>query len=921
MRSSFTDILQEAVEHIEDLPVDRFIQAIDNIQQRSVTERPVGINACFGIDVNGKIFIARSSTDSEKYYSVKDIPSSTNESALKSAIQAIVSISKKITHFLQPGDTIKCVLLFQTQDYSTSQHDQSKSTIVLTTPALDTPHHRFKELAKSLHDSVVVARTKAPHSHDGQTLTSKIINTRWDFKLSETIAVDTFRVSAVSNVLKALKDYLSEQNKALPNYSNFNVLMTNLSTLPLDKRDAVKEERNIVSEFVFTKFKFPIKNILVKQILHRMRSKIDDGTDDVLSVVLTSPRADDVKIVDTETFDLITSFKSETILKCSAQVKSVSKSEPLYLQGGIVGQCKSDAFEVLGQRQLSIPSSARAFIRSCIGSNEFETAEIIARKLGLVEADFPQLKTDIVQKLTTGCNTIRNVIADFKTNKQAETIKTKTGEVIKLNTMNIDQTMTVAAEAYTKLRTMIQTIQSAHNNAGLVKVMLGSSIMKVLAQENQGDTMSTIVEDEGAGGAEAGDGGADTTTANIATTPFAMFMYGMFPHLKVKMPKRIAYTKKHSRKRVAKHISEALASIETDDGGVLQEAYDFNSLTQTRQRLAMLKRNLESMDKNIPIRSRDLRAYFDTYSNLTKFKRTEEFAIELDTGEIVKLYIGADQAFECKNAIQSMIARGLKFDDILKSITGVYDVVDAEVMRTADEVPPHNFQLIKDTTFKMTKTMNPLADVSGVKIPQNYDPLKSLLTESQNVPDAVKDVERLSALNRSVLRISSRPHERALLAMLLKIGVPPALLIESRFEIKARLSIYSDVFTTNQKACLHMESILKSDSKIDVLTEGTYGNGGIDLEYARVETLLGAKTPLRKIILAVMLCLGLQTQRILKHRTVISKQLKATEHACSKNQVLKNAFVGLYTELTLETLLKDEMDEFDLHMPDGINKI
>ncbi|MBN4836381.1 hypothetical protein, partial [Enterobacter hormaechei] len=100
--------LSESITHIEDLPVDRFIDVLRNLSTMTAQEKLDGAPLWVGVDDEGRLYTSREGkrSDADRKYSVDDWSLVSANNQFRAAHAALSQYADQIKQVLQSGDTV-----------------------------------------------------------------------------------------------------------------------------------------------------------------------------------------------------------------------------------------------------------------------------------------------------------------------------------------------------------------------------------------------------------------------------------------------------------------------------------------------------------------------------------------------------------------------------------------------------------------------------------------------------------------------------------------------------------------------------------------------------------------------------------------------------------------------------------------------
>src|SRR5574343_628072 len=109
--------ISEGITHIDDLPMDKFVELLGRLKSMSFTEKLDGSNLWLGLDDSGKMYTSREGkrTNAERVYSPDDWNLNSANNQFKAAHSALVKVEDKIKKVMKPGNQVELEVLFGAQ--------------------------------------------------------------------------------------------------------------------------------------------------------------------------------------------------------------------------------------------------------------------------------------------------------------------------------------------------------------------------------------------------------------------------------------------------------------------------------------------------------------------------------------------------------------------------------------------------------------------------------------------------------------------------------------------------------------------------------------------------------------------------------------------------------------------------------------
>jgi len=107
--------LNEGIEHIEALPNNEFIKAIETLSNFIVSEKLDGANLIFGFDSKGKFYTSREAKGGERKYTIGDYENRAANNGFKGAHQALQAIKPELKQVVDNGEAVEVEVLYGRQ--------------------------------------------------------------------------------------------------------------------------------------------------------------------------------------------------------------------------------------------------------------------------------------------------------------------------------------------------------------------------------------------------------------------------------------------------------------------------------------------------------------------------------------------------------------------------------------------------------------------------------------------------------------------------------------------------------------------------------------------------------------------------------------------------------------------------------------
>lgn len=699
-------VLLESIDHLEDLSPAEFVQTVETIKTRIVTEKLDGANLWFGLDANGFYTSREAKTPARgRFYDVDDYGSPTpNTNAFRAAHAALEKVEGTIREHLQEGDAVEIEVLFGRQPNTVVYGLGDKNFIVILRGIADTPDERVNKLSAALKGKQVDAESTIVSSGDGISLQSDDVVMKWSFTNVAPIPAKKINTDAVMDLLEQMKKFLAEKNSVVEGSSNQDVLELSLSSVKKDAREAVKTERGRLEALLMQQFKSPIKELLLSKFVRKIKpflqsKELHPAEKDigVEGVVIRDPVTDNqVKIVDKQVFTELNQFNSSVRNEISGLVISLDPNQSLKNRGGIYGEAKIRIAAFLGIPDLARSSGTSAVIKSLKATDLEDAAEKLGASFKM--SDLRSAKTKIAAILKSAKDDIAVKLDEFKKDPDKSTTLSS-GKQVSMSPEIIKKTLTSIASTNKEIDAVMDAVRSSSSPAELAVALYGKTLDSVfkggVTMKESYSLIKSISEDgEGAVSAAAvgGDGGGEmaaaTTAGAIAPVPFKLF--GSKPI--VRRMRNYSPEKKFSKMK--KTIQNLLKKINEDESKVdaLLNASDVDDSIHAKNDVDF-KKLRNSVGVSDTVSQVDVSNYLKKAHEINDEVDTVIFGMELDDGAIVKVYVNAAEADKFEDALSQMLGKEDDVEKVIDALATSFDIVDV-VWPEVEQAEPEETDII-----------------------------------------------------------------------------------------------------------------------------------------------------------------------------------------------------------------------------------
>lgn len=675
-------LLREGIDHIEDLPLFQFIRTVQSINDKVVTEKLDGAQLWFGLDEKG-LFTSREGKSSHRsrFYSVGDYPVIAAFNGFRGAHGAFEKIESIIRKYLKVGDVVETEVLFGRQPNTVTYGVNEKNFIVVLRGIGTTPDERVSNLANALNNKQVKVESTIVGSPDGNELQVDDVMMLWEFTKVVPMAAEKINTSGTEKLIQQLQDYADQPSKMFPELTNGDLAELNLTSVTKDKRALAKSERERVNEYIMTKFKLPIKELLLGNFVRKVKPMLQDPelhpSEDigVEGVVIRDPvTGGQTKIVDKDVFTAINTFNSTVRNTISGLVRTTDQDAPIESRGGVFGQAKIKIANILGNDDLALSSAARRTILKYKKSDPVATAQALAASLPL--GSLSAVRTKVSSVLKSAIAEIDSILHKFKQEAGEYKLKLKTGKEIGISPEVMKRTLTAFAETKKEINEINSKVLASRNGADLVSALYGRTINSLFNEGGDVKESYDLIKSINIREDEGGDGGGAaavpaTTAAAVATHPIRVFQNSKVVEKrqrKFKKAKKFPAPKFDLIKRVNEdwaHVDDMKFATDVGDSAHAASDVEFNQL----------RNNVTFGDK---ITAQDVNRYLDKAHEINDQVDSVAFGLETSDGKVVKVYVNANQANEFEKTMSQMLGNEDDVEVAINTLANKFDVIDVE---------------------------------------------------------------------------------------------------------------------------------------------------------------------------------------------------------------------------------------------------
>lgn len=471
--------LSEGITHIEELPIDSFLNAVKNINMFEISEKVDGANLIFGLDEKGKFYTSRESKGGQRYYYYQDWGDKFWQTGFKSAHAALEKIAQQI---LKPGDAVEVEILFGELPNTVPYSGEENQIIFLREVSGDPD---IQKMADQLEGkSITSIIDKVPYTEDGKTIQFRPEEHKWTFAKVPAVPTEALSKEEAKAALQDNIENLESYLKQSVQIGNTTMSVAEVLAIKLNKRpetidaitwrtakDEIKSKKAKVIEKI-QQMQLGIKEVLLDELVRNVRSEFGPALDAggwIEGVVLRhKDTGEQLKIVDKSIFTALNKFYHEIISQITDNRNADSIKR--ILTGGMA--------ETLGHPQLGT-SAAKRYVDKFGNSKD----EILAN-LGKA-VDVNSAKSTWLKLLIQAEANLNQLLTDYITsNRSKDIVFGKQGKkTFKHEGPASKKTLETFADFKKFLETTKDATQSAKTGADLVNILVGDKISSISESE------------------------------------------------------------------------------------------------------------------------------------------------------------------------------------------------------------------------------------------------------------------------------------------------------------------------------------------------------------------------------------------------------------------------------------------------------
>lgn len=474
----------EGIAHLEDLPVDEFIDSIENLNRMIATQKLDGYNLWVGVDDAGKFYTSREGKKKgARFYAAtdydEDVPA---YDGFRAAHRVLAKHASVIKGILKPGEVVELEIVFGRQPNAVVYGSGGYNYIAFLRALDSTPQERVTQLTKALDSTETTVKSLVHDTPDGRSIVKTQEPLKWKFTRSAEIDPKQLKSVNLKKELQALRDFLQKTNKEAKAVSG-DELKTNYDLLNA-KGGQYKELKKILNDKLTSDFKLNIKNTLLQRFVRDVKPHLQDkevGNDEAFGiegVVFLDPKTQkQFKLVDKDIFTAINKFNYDARSKVSGAVKTDDPLANLDMRGGLFGDAKIRIGRLFNIKGLTTQLQLKRALRKFKGSHPQETVTNMAKSLH--QLSFGAAKKKIEAIVTYSLTELEGALNSFKDNVDKYKLKLKTGKTISYTPEVKRRTLMTFAETKRDLERLREAVNEGSGMGDLIIAMFGRQIKEI----------------------------------------------------------------------------------------------------------------------------------------------------------------------------------------------------------------------------------------------------------------------------------------------------------------------------------------------------------------------------------------------------------------------------------------------------------
>lgn len=483
----------KSIEYLEDLDVNDFIDTIENLSKKVISEKLDGTAFTFGFDNENKFYTTRAGKGSQDKmrYKAADWGVSAAANGFKAAHIAIKKHQDVISHYVKAGMACDVEILFGRQPNTIIYGLDETNYIAFikitsgTKKDLKIDQSIIKKLANECKDLKSSVKTIMVDTSDGVSLSEGSTLTNWKFTTPDFVDAKHLHDDDIQLEIRRLKKFLESDNKEASrvtgeSITNSQVLAQSLTKIKATSREEFKELKEKVSNRVMNGFKLPIKDKLLNKFVRKIKPKLqskavkseeEQGLEGIVVLDPTTQRQ--VKIVDKDAFSTMNKFNYMVRNDIRGMVRNDKEEATLDEKGGLFGSAKIRIARLFQIDGLAQAYKTKKILAKFKGDTAEETVSNFAKSLESL--DWHGIKTKVEAILSSTLDDIQAALDNFKENKDTYRIKVGKKEIGYTDEVS-RRTLLVFAETRKSLMDIKSQVSKAGDMEDIVIACFGKQI-------------------------------------------------------------------------------------------------------------------------------------------------------------------------------------------------------------------------------------------------------------------------------------------------------------------------------------------------------------------------------------------------------------------------------------------------------------
>ncbi len=465
--------------HIEDLPINEFIEHLRDFSKHTVSEKIDGSNIHFGIDEEG-FYTSREEFGGKRIRNVDDYEIKYATTYMRSCHLVLEKVLNDLIEAgLSEGDRIEAEVLFSKLP-NVVPYDSCVNRIVFLRKVEGTAD--LNKLKDILHNQIVKVSVETPYTVNGKDIQIKTVDYAWKFEQVQSYSGELF---SKTRAMKEIGDILDQMEKYLESHSGiFDFTNADIISIHLNRKhpsvsgdwkalkEEIKKKRSEINNRLSNNeygYKFKIKNILLNNLVRNTKSQfgpsIENGGWIEGAVVRNNESGEQFKIVDKFVFKTVKDFLYEVRTELSNSAASLNSVN------SFVGGLKVGLGDIMGHPLLGT-NQAKRYLRKHGTTKD----EVLAK---LSNFNYPSAKAEWIRFLDLKEEELEQLLKSYNKEKVDKKISISVGDKKQTFTYceEVDKrTIQVFSELFNLIRYFRTSALSASSSKDLIMALISNKI-------------------------------------------------------------------------------------------------------------------------------------------------------------------------------------------------------------------------------------------------------------------------------------------------------------------------------------------------------------------------------------------------------------------------------------------------------------